>query len=189
MTIDDFKLLTSRLELRPHRSDDADFMMELNSDPEVTRYVPDGPLADRSKAVEIIESLRAQFIERRIGRFIVIERASGKRIGWCGLKWLEETNQIDLGYRFLRSSWGKGIAAEATIACLDYGFKSLNFEKITAQIMPTNIGSIAVAKKIGMKEVGRTVEDEIEFIIFEIQPAGVARPLEAAVLNGANCKS
>ena len=69
MTIDNFKLLTTRLELRPHRTEDADFMVTLNSDPEVTRYVPDGPLGDVREAIKIIESLRAQFVDRRIGRF------------------------------------------------------------------------------------------------------------------------
>ena len=169
MTIDNFKLLTTRLELRPHRTEDADFMVTLNSDPEVTRYVPDGPLGDVREAIKIIESLRAQFVDRRIGRFIVIERATGKRIGWCGLKWIEELNEIDLGYRFLRSFWGKGFASEAAKACLDYGFNSLSFEKITAQIMPTNIASIVLAKKIGMKVVGRVEEDGVEFVVFEIQ--------------------
>lgn len=169
MNIDDFRLFTSRLELRPHRFDDADFMMELNSDPEVTRYVPEEPFENKSKALGIIESLRAQFLERKIGRFLVIEKSSGLKIGWCGLKWLEETNEIDIGYRFLKSFWGKGFASEAASACLEYGFNSLNFERITAQIMPTNIRSIAVAKNIGMEEVSRTIENEIEFIVFEIQ--------------------
>lgn len=169
MTVADFKLLTSRLELRPHRPDDTDFMVELNSDPEVTRYVPDGPFEDTSKASRLIESLQAQFAERRIGRFIVIERATGKKMGWCGLKWLEESKEIDLGYRFLRSSWGNGFASEAGKACLDYGFNVLNFERITAQIMSTNVGSIAVAKKLGMIEVGRAVEDGVEYLVFEIQ--------------------
>ncbi|MDG0816712.1 GNAT family N-acetyltransferase [Bdellovibrio svalbardensis] len=173
MTVDNFKLLTARLELRPHRFDDVDFMMELNLDPEVTRYVPDGPFEHVSKARGLIESLRAQFAERKIGRFLVIEKATGKKLGWCGLKWIEETKEIDLGYRFLRSSWGKGFAFEAAQACLSYGFNALNFEKITAQIMPTNTASIALAKKLRMKEASRVIEDDVEFIVFEIQSSKV----------------
>lgn len=173
MTVDNFKLLTPRLELRPHRFDDVDFMMELNLDPEVTRYVPDGPFEHVCKAMELIESLRAQFAERKIGRFLVIEKVTGKKLGWCGLKWIEETKEIDLGYRFLRSSWGKGFALEAAHACLSYGFDALNFEKITAQIMPTNKASIALATKLEMKAVSRVVEDEVEFIVFEIHSSKI----------------
>ncbi len=168
MEIDNFKLMTPRLELRTHYHDDAAFMLELNSDPDVTLHVPDGPLADILQAVEIIESLRAQFIDRRIGRFIVIERQTGKRIGWCGLKWLEDVDEIDLGYRFLKSAWGKGFASEAAMACLDYGFNTLNFARVTARIAPSNGASIALAKKLGMKEAGRVVEDGFEFLVFEI---------------------
>lgn len=169
MTVDDFKLLTPRLVLRPHRSDDVDFMVELNLDPDITRYVPDGPIEDRSKAVELIESLKRQFAERKIGRFLVIEKATGKKLGWCGLKWLEETQEIDLGYRFLKSSWGQGFALEAAQACLSYGFNTLKFERITAKIMPANTASIALAKKLGMKEIARTIEDGDEYLVFEIQ--------------------
>lgn len=167
--IDNFKLFTHRLELRPHRIEDAEFMFYLNSDEEVTRHVPDGPLETSQQAVEIIKSLRAQFSDRSIGRFIVIEKLSGKRIGWCGLKWLEDVKEIDLGYRFLKSAWGHGFASEAAKACLDYGFDTLNFNRITARIAPANTGSISVAKKLGMKEVNLVVEDGFEFLIFEIR--------------------
>lgn len=144
-------------------------MVELNLDPDITRYVPDGPIEDRSKAVELIESLKLQFAERKIGRFLVIEKATGKKLGWCGLKWLEETQEIDLGYRFLKSSWGQGFALEAAQACLSYGFNNLKFERITAKIMPANTASIALAKKLGIKEIARTIEDGDEYLVFEIQ--------------------
>ena len=171
MNIDDFKLLTERLELRPHRAEDADFMVELNSDPEVTRYVPDGPLEGPHQANDLIVKIRNQFMDRKIGRFLVIERQTGKKLGWCGLKWLEDVQEIDLGYRFMRSAWGQGYAFEAAKACLEYGFNSLNFERITAQIMPDNKGSIGVAKKLQMKELNHVIEDDLEFVVFEIQKA------------------
>ena len=144
-------------------------MVELSLDPDITRYVPDGPIEDRSKAVELIESLKLQFAERKLGRFLVIEKATDKKLGWCGLKWLEETQEIDLGYRFLKSSWGQGFALEAAQACLSYGFNTLKFERITAKIMPANTASIALAKKLGMKEIARTIEDGDEYLVFEIQ--------------------
>ncbi|QLY26569.1 GNAT family N-acetyltransferase [Bdellovibrio sp. KM01] len=168
MTIDNFKILTARLELRPHRPDDVDFMVELNSDPEITRYVPDGPI-DAAQASNLIASIRSQFLDRRIGRFVVIEKHSRKKLGWCGLKWLEDIQQIDLGYRFMKSSWGKGYASEAAQACLDYGFNTLKFKKIIAQIMPANTASIALAQRLGMKEVNRVTEDGQEFLVFEMQ--------------------
>ncbi|QDK44845.1 N-acetyltransferase [Bdellovibrio sp. ZAP7] len=168
MTIDNFKILTDRLELRPHRPDDVDFMVELNSDPEITRYVPDGPI-DAAQASKLIASIRSQFLDRSIGRFVVIEKQTRKKLGWCGLKWIEDIQEIDLGYRFMKSAWGKGYAREAAQACLDYGFNTLKFEKIIAQIMPANTASVALAKRLGMKEVNRVIEDGEEFLVFEIR--------------------
>lgn len=168
MNFDEFKLITQRLELKVHDLEDADFLLELNSDSEVTRYVPDGPLESSQRAVELIRRLQEQFKERQIGRFIVFEKQTGKKIGWCGLKWLENVKEIDLGYRFLRSEWGKGFASEAAQACLDYGFNTLNFEKITARIAPENTASLHVAKKLGMNELGKVVEDNFVFIVLEI---------------------
>ena len=169
VNIDDFKLISTDLHLilRPHRESDASFMVELNSNPAVTAHTPDGPLPGLDVAKEIIQSLRKQFLERQIGRFIV-EDATGKLLGWCGLKWLEETDEIDLGYRFLEETWGKGIATDAAMACVAYGFNQLHFQRITAKVLPKNHGSIKVLQKIGMKEIGRITEDDRAYCYFEI---------------------
>lgn len=168
--IDDFKIVTSRhqLTLRPHREEDAEFMVELNSDPAITAYTPDGPLANVEVAKSIIQSLRQQFNEKRIGRFIVEDALTKKPIGWCGLKWLEDSNEIDLGYRFLKKTWGKGLATDAAFRCLEYGFTELCFPLITATVLPQNIGSIKVLEKIGMKKKGEVIEDGEMYLRFEL---------------------
>lgn len=170
MNIDTFKIITpsQNLILRPHREEDALFMVELNSDPSVTAFTPDGPLAGPETAKEIIKSLRQQFIEKGIGRFIVEDLNTNEPIGWCGLKWLEETQEIDLGYRFLKKTWGKGFATEAALSCLHYGFNHLNFPRITAKVLPQNIASVKVLEKIGMKEVGTIFEDGENYLYYEI---------------------
>ena len=170
MNIDDFKIVTpvQKLVLRPHRDEDATFMVELNSDPDVTAYTPDGPLPGPEVAKEIIQSLRRQFLEKKIGRFIVEDPGTNKAIGWCGLKWLQETDEIDLGYRFLKKTWGKGIATEAARSCLSYGFNQLNFSRITAKVLPQNIASIKVLKKLGMREIGMIAEDGDTYLCYEI---------------------
>lgn len=170
MNIDDFKIVTptQQLVLRPHTEEDATFMVELNSDPDVTTHTPDGPLAGPDVAKKIIHSLRQQFIDRKIGRFIVEEPKTKKAIGWCGLKWLEETDEIDLGYRFLKETWGKGIATEAAHSCLNYGFNELHFSRITATVLPQNIASIKVLRKLGMRETRKVIEDGVTYLFFEI---------------------
>jgi hypothetical protein len=40
-----------------------------------------------------------------------------------------ELNEIDLGYRFKKESWGKGFATEAAFASLEYGFSKLELKQ------------------------------------------------------------
>src|SRR4051794_1419551 len=126
-----FSLETKRLMMRPHEFRDVDFMVELNSDPDVTKYLG-GEKTTVARAKEIIGSLQNQFKEKKLGRFIVIEKQTAEPIGWCGLKWIEERRLVDLGYRFQKKSWGKGFATEAGMECLRYGFSEIGLKEIYA---------------------------------------------------------
>ena len=71
--------------------------------------------------------------------------------GWCGLKYLPETNEVDLGYRFMKKFWGNGYATEAALACIEYGFSNLDLHQVVGRALPGNIASIKVLEKCGMK--------------------------------------
>lgn len=47
--------------------------------------------------------------------------------------------------------WNKGYAVEGVRASVEYAFKTLNANKIIAQIRPENSSSRKVAEKLGMK--------------------------------------
>lgn len=82
----------------------------------------------------------------------VIEKATGDFIGVAGLFWEEAEGEphIGVGYIFNNQYWHKGYAFEAASACVRYGFDTLGLPAITAQIRPTNAGSIRIAEKLGM---------------------------------------
>lgn len=157
MTIDEFQISTPRLILRPHRPEDTEFMVALNSDPEVVRYVG-ADSVDLEQAREIVSRLRREFEDRRLGRFLVIEKATNEKIGWCGLKWIEERRCVDLGYRLRRDRWAKGYATEAALAARDYGFKTLGLEEIWARAAQENTRSIHVLEKLGMTRAGKVTD-------------------------------
>ncbi len=84
----------------------------------------------------------AQLLEKTIlpqyalydhGRWAVHIKQGLAFIGWCGLKYRPERNEVDLGYRFDPSSWGKGYATEAAFASIGYGFKNLGLARIVEQ--------------------------------------------------------
>jgi len=72
-------------------------------------------------------------------------------VGWAGLAYLPEFDEIDLGYRFLPEYWGLGIATEASRAILNYGFDQLELKKIIAIAMKEHKASIRVMQKVGME--------------------------------------
>ncbi len=74
----------------------------------------------------------------------------GTFLGWCGLKYFPETDEVDLGYRFMKKYWGKGYATESSRACLNYGFHELKLKRIMAKAMPENKDSLKVMQKLGM---------------------------------------
>jgi len=147
---------TNRLYLREMTPDDAQSAYELNLDPEVVQYTGD-------VAFESIEAARTFLInydhykKYGFGRWAVIQKLNNEFLGWCGLKFHEDTNEFDLGYRFFKKYWGKGFATEASIVCLELGFKKFNMPEIYAHAMKANPASVKVMEKVGMHFVKESV--------------------------------
>ncbi len=145
-----FHLETPRLLLRPFLPKDGPDMYALNADPEVIRYTGDGPFESPEAATQFLTDYPA-YREYGYGRWIVIEKSTGKTLGWCGLKFLKEVGETDLGYRFFQEHWGKGFAQESSRVCLDYGFHTLNLASIRGNVVPENVRSVHVLEKMGMQ--------------------------------------
>ena len=158
---------TGRLLLRNFTMDDAALVLELNRDEEVTRYTGD-PVRDIEHAREVLEkSILPQYAAHGFGRWAVLLKPGLEFIGWCGLKFRAGRNEIDLGYRFKVSAWGKGYATEAAAASLDYGFRKLGLPRIVGHSMPANLGSIRVLENCGMKRVGEEIIDDHPAVTYE----------------------
>jgi RimJ/RimL family protein N-acetyltransferase len=107
---------TDRLLLRTFDEDDAPLLYELNSDPAVTVYTLD-LMTDLEQAKKVIsEVIIPQYNLYNHGRWAVDLKDGLQFIGWCGLKYVAERNEVDLGYRFMKKFWGRGYATEAAFA-------------------------------------------------------------------------
>lgn len=158
-----FYLETERLLLREIQENDIEGIFELDSNPEVHKYLGNNPITTYKQAEDIITFFEEQYKERGIGRFAAFEKESGEFIGWSGLKLntgeKEELNGftdfIDIGYRFIPRFWGKGYASESAFACLDFGFKEMNYDIIYGAADVENIGSNKILQKIGLQFVNK----------------------------------
>lgn len=151
-------LETERLILREIVPEDEDALFEMDSDPEVHRYLGNSPIKTKEQIREVIKMLQQQYKDNGIARWAVIEKNSGKFIGWCGLKLFKQEvnghiNFYELGYRFNKKYWGQGFATEAAKACVDFGFKKLNLTEIYAMTDSLNVNSNKVLEKTGFKYI------------------------------------
>ncbi|WP_367391914.1 GNAT family N-acetyltransferase [Lewinella sp. LCG006] len=150
-------LETPRLILRAVKEEDAPGFFELDSDPEVHKFLGNKPVKDIKESEEAIKYIQKQYEEKGIGRLAIIDKASKEFVGWSGLKYetvvRADFPYYDLGYRLKKKFWGKGIATEAAIASLEYGFLQLRLEEIYAAADLDNMGSNKVLQKLGMKLV------------------------------------
>jgi ribosomal-protein-alanine N-acetyltransferase len=144
------QLETERLILKQFSEEDAEYLFELNSDPDVTKYVGEGAYKNIDDVRNFIRNYD-QYEKYGQGRLNIFSKQTGEYIGWCGLKYLADKEYTDLGYRLLKRHWGKGYATEAAIVCLDYGFKVLNLDKIIGTAMKENTASIKVFEKLGLR--------------------------------------
>jgi ribosomal-protein-alanine N-acetyltransferase len=143
------QLETERLMMRPFHMDDAPGMFELYQDADVMRFTGDVPFTTIADAEAFISGYD-QYEKYQMGRLSVFIKQTGEYIGWCGIKYLADTNEVDLGYRLLKRYRGMGYATEAARASLDDGFKVLGLNRIIGKAMTDNAPSINVFKKLGL---------------------------------------
>jgi RimJ/RimL family protein N-acetyltransferase len=116
-------LETARLRLRPRRREDID---EMDLDPEVYRYSemrPSGPLKNLDPTNLRKKHSISNFVRSPRDFWVVEWKDQPGLLGLAGLAHLAEDGTNLLGFRFVRTAWGQGIAAEAARVILDHGFR------------------------------------------------------------------
>ncbi|MEV6848087.1 GNAT family N-acetyltransferase [Actinoplanes sp. NPDC051411] len=180
-----YPISTERLLLRPLAVDDADSLLAYRSRPDVCRYVPFEPM-DKQLIVDRLAGPWARTSLTDEGQSLTLgaELArTGQLIGDVVLFWhSREHRGGELGYVFNPDFAGHGYATEAGRAVLRLGFEELGLHRIVARLDERNEASAGVARRLGMRQEARLVENEIfkgEWST-ELQFARLAREWNAA---------
>jgi RimJ/RimL family protein N-acetyltransferase len=155
-------LQTKRLLLREFVEDDWTAVHAYQSDPLYLRYYhwTERAETDVQNFVQMFigwqrERPRTQF------QLAVIHQAEGRLIGSCGIRINDlEQREANIGYELHSRYWGKGYATEAAQAVLHFGFTTLNMQRIWAECVADNAGSVRVLKKLGMRLEIREINKE-----------------------------
>lgn len=148
-------LETERLRLRPFILEDAPALFQLNINREVTRYTGDAPFKNEEEArtfvLNYISDSQGQYVQYNMGRLAAVRKEDGAFIGWAGFKYHPKQDFVDMGYRLMKTEWGKGYATELAARVVKHGFQDHNMREIIAHVHEDNIGSQRVVEKIGMR--------------------------------------
>jgi len=156
-------LQTARLTIRPFVASDAELLMELDSDPEVMRYI--GPSlssleAYRERIATVHERVYSK--HRALGTWAVEKLAPSEFLGWVCFRPAIDyrfhaecdftDDDAELGYRLKRSAWGLGYATEASLAVMRRGFECEQVTRAVAAALRDNLRSVRVLEKCGLRQ-------------------------------------
>jgi RimJ/RimL family protein N-acetyltransferase len=160
---------TTNLILRRFTLDDAEAWLPLISLPEIIRYTGDTPASSVDEAREVLRTRPlCDYAVHGYGRMAVIEKASGRLVGFSGLKYVAELDEVDIGYRFLPDCWGKGYATENARAVMEQGAREHGIHRVVGTVHPDNPASGRVLEKLGLrfKRVLEPDDDGVAFRLF-----------------------
>lgn len=162
-------LQTARLVLRDVTEADAERLLELDSDPEVMRYISYAPLPELASYRDRIKTV---FLPRQAhpwhGIRIVLDRLNGEFLGWVfarpasdstlapSLGWTRP-DEIEIGYRYRRAAWGRGLATEAAMPLLATALDDPATTAVVACAHARNTASLRVLEKLGLTRVGEAI--------------------------------
>jgi ribosomal-protein-alanine N-acetyltransferase len=144
-------LETARLLLRPFTLDDAQAYWPLVNLPEVLRYTgkEPKPSMDMVRAIIAARPLN-DYNMHGYGRMACIEKSSGRLVGFSGLKFVDDLQETDVGYRFLPDCWGKGYATESARVLMAHVREAFGIKRVIGLVQPANVASARVLEKLGL---------------------------------------
>lgn len=147
-------LHTDRLVLDPLTSRHLDPLVDLDSDPQVMRFLT-GRAASRDEVVETWLPRRTDPAHDASGLGYWVAHHAGAFVGWFCLtpRAAAGAGVAELGYRLRRSEWGRGFATEGASRVVDHGFASVGLEVVVAETMAVNTASRRVLERLGLAHV------------------------------------
>jgi len=151
---EDVRLETPRLVLRKPREDDLEDVLDIFSDPEVTRYWSGRPWTGLDEARDWLTRVRENHASGTALALVLQDRDSGRVIGTCTVFQIHYTRRGEIGYALDRTRWGRGLMHEALQALVRFAFQTMDLRRLEADIDPANTASRRSLERLGFKREG-----------------------------------
>jgi len=154
-TLEPVKVSSARVSVRPVEERDIDDLLEINGDPEVTRFLPYPTWQSRDDGLAWLKRMRA-LEETGVCRQLVVERnGDGKVIGTVLIfRGDAGSARAELGFVLGRAHWGQGFMREALEAVCAHAFSAMAIRRLEAEVNPANEPSNGLLRRIGFRLEG-----------------------------------
>lgn len=141
----------ARVRLRPWQAMDRAPLAAMHADEEVMADYG-GPLS-RDESDAKLDRYAAAFVQHGFAR-MAVDGADGGFLGYVGVMPIilhhPAAPGVEIGWRLVRSAWGKGYATEAARAALRDGFGRHGWAEVLSYTAPDNLRSQAVMRRLGL---------------------------------------
>ncbi len=168
-------ILLDNVCMRAFIPEDAEPLYEILGNVDVIRYMPWKETPPLERVQRLVDQQIQHWQDHACGWWALESVPGARLMGWCGLQYLPETNETEVGYLLGKEFWGKGIATSTSVVSLAYGFKTLRLPRIVALVHPENHASIHVIDKLGMHPVDRINLWNMDLIRYALNKKEYAR--------------
>jgi len=172
MKLDIPRVETDRLILREWKPEDLEPYSEFVANEEMMRYLG-GETKNRDGAWREMAMVIGHFALRGYGFWAVEEKATGEFVGRVGVWYPEGWPAVEIGWSIMPQHHRRGFAAEAGLASAHWAFDNLGLESLISVIHPENVGSKAVAEKIGERYDRMEEVMGFECCIYKVMKGGL----------------
>lgn len=142
---------TKRLRLRPFNLEDSVPLHKMLEVEGVLQYFPSPDPPHLERVEKLVQRQIDHWGQHGYAWWAVESQADNHLIGWSGLQYLPETDEIEIGYLLARPYWGTGLATEGALVGMNFGFEKLEISTIIGIVHPENLASQRVLEKIGLQ--------------------------------------
>lgn len=173
-------LETGRLRLRPFVPEEADELHALWTQPEVRRFLWDDQVIPPDQTMEIMRRSGEFFAREGFGLWSIRTANSPELCGFGGYWYFREPPELELLLGLGPAHWHRGLATEAGIALIRYGFEVLGFDEVRGSTDAPNEPSLRLMRRLGMEFEKQAEVGGLDTVFFvarrrDWRPAGFSR--------------
>lgn len=158
---------TERLYVRQFTADDEQYFFDVNGSEEVMYYIR--AAKTREECNEFLkETILGYEISPQTGRWAIFSKTDDRFVGLFAVIPLQNSNDLQIGYAFLKNEWGKGFATESLLAGVQYVFEKMNLPRIMAIVTAANLASEKVLVKAGFQKKDVLLDKQAKLNLYQL---------------------